>query len=261
MSYILDALRRLEQDKERTRRGTNPVEAVLVPDLDEPQRSIRRRWWWVGIGAALLAVVIGTTYWLTRRTLVFSTVQVQEGASPYLASAQRGEDRPASPSFPKAASQAHRPRPSGEEPSAPPGSRPTQSTLHSPSTPSPEREEAEIPTPSIQETASRPIGPGSRGQPPTSAREDVLATPKETVAMSRESPEHEVILPWEGEEIRINAIAWSRDKSQRFALVNLKTVHEGDRVQGLSVVEIEEDGVVFEQGGTKYRVRLSVGRR
>jgi hypothetical protein len=79
--------------------------------------------------------------------------------------------------------------------------------------------------------------------------------------MSQESLEDEVILPWKGEEIRINAIAWSRDKSQRFALVNLKTVHEGDQVQGLSVVEIEEDGVVFEQGGTKYRVRLSVGRR
>jgi type II secretory pathway component PulC len=89
----------------------------------------------------------------------------------------------------------------------------------------------------------------------------VFATPKEVVAMSQEGFEDEVILPWKGEEIKINAIAWSRDRNQRFALVNLKTVREGDKVQGLSVVEIEEDGVVFEQGGTKYRVTVSAGRR
>ena len=252
MSYILDALRRLEQDKERTRRGTNPVEAVLVPDLDGPETADPRRFWWVGIGVVLLAVAIGTTYWVTRRTLVFSTVRVQEEASQHLASVQHGDDRPARPSFPEGASSSFRPRPSGEEPSDPSGSR---------STPSPEREPAEIPASSVQEPVSQPIGPGSGGQPPTSAREDVLATPEETVALSRESFEDEVILPWKGEEIKINAIAWSRDKNQRFALVNLKTVREGDQVQGLSVVEIEEDGVVFERGGTKYRVRLSGGRR
>jgi len=252
MSYILDALRRLEQDKERTRRGTNPVEAVLVPDLDGPETPDRRRFWWVGVGVVLLAVAIGTTHWVTRRNLFFSTVRVQEEASQHLASAQRGDDRPARPSFPEGASSSFRPRPSGEEPADHSGNR---------STPSPERERAEIPVPSGPETASQPIGPAEGSQLPTSGREDALAAPKETVALSRESFQDEVILPWRGEEIKINAIAWSRDRNQRFALVNLKTVHEGDQVQGLSVVEIEEDGVVFEQGGTKYRVRLSVGRR
>jgi hypothetical protein len=246
MSYILDALRRLEQDKERTRRGTSPVEAVLAPDLDGPEKADRRRFWWVGIGVVLLAVAIGTTYWITRRTLVFSNVQVQEEASPHLASAQHRDDRPARPSFPEA---------------VPSGSRSTQLTPSSPPILPPERERAEVPTPSIQETASQPIGPAEGSQPLVSAREDALATQKETVAMSRETFDREVILPWKGDEIKINAIAWSRDRNQRFALVNLKTVREGDRVQGLSVVEIEEDGVVFEQGGTKYRVSLSVGRR
>ena len=246
MSYILDALRRLEQDKERTRRGTNPVDAVLVPDLDEPQRAVRRRWWWMGIGVFLLAVVIGTTYWVTRRTLVSSTVQVQEDPSAHHASAQQGDDSPERTSLPEAASS---------------GSLPKQLTARSPSTPAPARERTEVATPSLRETVSHPIGPGSGSQPLTSAREDLLSVPEETMGSSRESFEREAILPWRGEEIKINAIAWSRDRNKRFALVNLKTVHEGDQVQGLSVVEIEEDGVVFEQGGTKYRVRLSVGRR
>jgi hypothetical protein len=254
MSYILDALRRLEQDKERTRRGANPVEAVLVPDLDGPERADRRRFWWVGIGVVLLAVAIGATYWVTRRTVVSSTVrvQVQEEASRQLASARHGDDRPVRSTMPEGGSSSFRAPSPDVEPSDPTGRR---------SAPSTERESPEIPAPSVREPASRPIGSGPESQPPTSAREDMLDTPEEMVALSPERFEEEVILPWEGEEIRINAIAWSRDREQRFALVNLKTVHEGDRVEGLSVVEIEEDGVVFERGGTKYRVRLSVGRR
>ena len=39
-------------------------------------------------------------------------------------------------------------------------------------------------------------------------------------------------------------------------MVNLKTVHEGDQVEGLAVVEIQGNGIVFEEGGTKYRVLL-----
>jgi len=68
--------------------------------------------------------------------------------------------------------------------------------------------------------------------------------------------EGEVIQEWRGSDIKINAIAYSRDERNRFALVNLKTVHEGDRVEGLAVVEIQENGIVFEEGGTKYRVLL-----
>jgi len=243
MSYILDALRRLEQDKERTRRGTNPVEAVLVPDLDGPRKEDRSRFWWLGVGVVLLAAAVATTYWITRQTLVFSTAQVEEHASQQLASVEHGDKRPEPTSIPEAASSRNR-----SKQLAPP----------SPSTPSPERERAEVATPSIRETASRPIGPGSSSQSPTSAREDLLATPEEAMALPRESFEDGYILPWTGEEIKINAIAWSRDRKQRFALVNLKTVREGDQFDGLSVVEIEEDGVVFEQGGTKYRVTVSV---
>ena len=66
----------------------------------------------------------------------------------------------------------------------------------------------------------------------------------------------EVIQVWRGSDIKINAIAYSRDERSRFAVVNLKTVHEGDQVEGLAVVEIQENGIVFEEGGTKYRVLL-----
>ncbi len=92
-----------------------------------------------------------------------------------------------------------------------------------------------------------------------SAGEDALASRQERAAVSREASEGEVIQEWRGSEIKINAIAYSRDERSRFAVVNLKTVHEGDRVEGLAVVEIQENGIVFEEGGTKYRV--SLGKR
>jgi hypothetical protein len=89
--------------------------------------------------------------------------------------------------------------------------------------------------------------------------EDTLAGRQERSAMSRQVSEAEVIQEWKGSDIKINAIAYSRDERGRFAVVNLKTVHQGDRVEGLTVVEIQENGIVFKEGGTKYRV--SLGKR
>jgi hypothetical protein len=75
-------------------------------------------------------------------------------------------------------------------------------------------------------------------------------------AFSEEAYEGEVYEEWRGPEIKINAIAYSRDEDARFAVVNLKTVHVGDQVEGLAVVEIQENGIIFEEGGTKYKVLL-----
>ena len=132
MSYILDALRRLEQDKERTRRGANPVEAVMVPDFEEAETRDRRRFWWVGIGVLLLAVVSGATYWITRQTLVSPTDQAREESSPRLSSAAPGEDRPGPSSFPEEFSSASRQRPSVHERSVRSAARPTSSTASAP---------------------------------------------------------------------------------------------------------------------------------
>jgi hypothetical protein len=217
MSYILDALRRLEQDKELAKRGASPMEAVFVPDIEGVEEPERMRLWWVGAGVVLLITVIALTYWITRHTFVPPTEHALEGTAPQLSSAQPGYDPPA-------------PAPSP-----------------------PLRKPAEVLDP------SPPIRAEAGSQPVVSVGEDVLASRQERAAMSREVSEGEVIQEWRGSEIKINAIAYSRDEGSRFAVVNLKTVHKGDRVEGLAVVEIQENGIVFEEGGTKYRV--SLGKR
>ncbi len=92
MSYILDALRRLEQDKELAKRGASPMEAVLVPDIEGVEEPERMRLWWVGAGVVLLVTVIALTYWITRHTLVPPTEHAREGTAPQLSSAQPGYD-------------------------------------------------------------------------------------------------------------------------------------------------------------------------
>ena len=235
MSYILDALRRLEQDKELAKRGASPMEAVFVPDIEGVETPERMRFWWVGAGVVLLVAAIALTYWITRHTLVPPTEHALEGTAPQLSSAQPGYDPSPPAPVPEAASSSFQILPSDREPTAP------SPTLGKP---------AEVTNP------SPPIRAEAGSQPVVSVGEDGLASRQERAAMSREASEGEVIREWTGSGIKINAIAYSRDERSRFAVVNLKTVHEGDRVEGLAVVEIQENGIVFEEGGTKYRVLL-----
>ena len=193
------------------------------------------RLWWVGAGVVLLVTVIALTYWITRHTLVPPTEHAREGTAPQLSSAQPGYDPPPPAPSPEAASSSFQPLPSDRERTAP-----------SP----PLRKPAEVTDP------SPPVRAEAGSQPVVSAGEDALASLQERAAMSREASEGEVIQVWRGSEIKINAIAYSRDERSRFAVVNLKTVHEGDYLEGLAVVEIQENGIVFEKDGTKYRVLL-----
>ena len=56
--------------------------------------------------------------------------------------------------------------------------------------------------------------------------------------------------------ISIGAIAWSTESDKRFAVVNHKTVHEGDHVSGLEVAEIGKDGIIFRDGSETYKVLM-----
>jgi Type II secretion system protein B len=253
MSYILDALRRLEQDKERARRGQNPMEAVLVPDLEQAEKPGRRLFWWTGVAFVLIAVVFAAAYWIPRSAIVFSTPQVREetSSSPLQAhplSESMAPTRLAAPESPFT-----RPPPPDRERFAPPGSgsAPSGPTVTPDSPVQVARQE--IPAPPVPQTASQSIEAEEKRQAPAYDSPDTLSRIMDT---PREARESEVIRDWQGEEIKVNAIAWTQNAKSRFAVVNLKTVREGDEVQGLSVVRIEEDGVVFEQGGTKYRVSL-----
>ena len=253
MSYILDALRRLEQDKERAKRGTNPVEAVLVPDLEAEERSERKRFGWVFVGLVVVVAVIAATYWITRRTLVSPGDHVREGKAPHLAAVRPGYDRLPPRPAPEAGPSSLRALPPLRERTVSPATHEAEvpaSSSKPEATPHLTPFEAE-PIPLRDEERRRPAvftGEGA-GQP--AGQHDSVMFP--------DASEAEVIQRWRGSEIKINAIAYSRHRQNRFAVVNLKTVHEGDLFEDLVVAEIQEKGILFERAGKKYKVLL--GRR
>jgi hypothetical protein len=106
MSYILDALRRLEQDKELAKRGASPMEAVFIPDIEGVEAPEQMRLWRVGAGVVLLVTVIALTHWITRHTLAPPTEHAREGTAPQLSSAQPGYDL-SPPRFPRRRQQPH----------------------------------------------------------------------------------------------------------------------------------------------------------
>jgi hypothetical protein len=228
MSYILDALRRLEQDKELAKRGASPMEAVLVPDVEGVEEPERMRLRWLGGGVVLLIAAIALTYWITRNTLAPPAEHARDGAATQLSSTRPASDPPPPFSRSETASSSFQPPPLEPQRTAP----------------------AQV------ASSSPPVRSEERALPAYSAEGIRAPSHQETVAMVPDEAEPEIIQEWRGSEIKINAIAYSRDVRSRFAVVNLKTVHEGDRFEGLAVVEIQENGIVFEDGGTKYRVLL-----
>lgn len=258
MSYILDALRRLEQDKEKSKRGANPMEAVLLPDVGGAERPARKRLWLAATGIFLLLAVIAVTSWVTRHVVV-STEPAAEGTIPPVASA-----------------------PPGRAASEPPFLSEVESSSFEPLRPGTGRKVSASTPPAFRIPEKRPSPPSSEGPQDTpepsspvraeevdlravSEEEEGLPDPEPEPDDANESDFEEEVLEegfiedWQGSDIKINAIAYSRDAENRFAVVNLKTVHEGDQVDGLSVVSIQENGIVFEWEGTRYRVLL--GRR
>ena len=254
MSYILDALRRLEQDKERAKKGANPMEAVLVPDIEGTESPARNRFWWTGAGLVLLVTVIAATYWITRRSLDVPTQQAVEGMVPHLSSAPSGYDLSSVPaSSPETASSPIQPLREAPEPPVPSPKRAGSSLpvpASVPSSPSPLRKPAEA------VDSSLPVRTEGGSRPAVSTGPGVGSAPQEGNAPWRDVPEDEGIEDWTGSEFKINAIAYSRDARRRFAVINLKTVREGDQFEGLSVVAIQENGVVLEKEGRKYRILL-----
>ncbi len=229
MSYILDALRRLDQDKENTRKGVNPMEAVLSPPRAEEVSRPVNRFRLAAVGAGVLVVVVILTYWVTRHSL-------QPGSTP--------PGKKTAVSLPDGSGDA------GTLAGARPGTLAASPTPLPPGTAPPAREvypvrpaaPPAVPAAPIERGRVAATAPPPRSMSPYPAvAQPGLGRPVET----RSRP-----------DLKISAIVWSPEKEERFAVVNLKTVHEGDLFEGLLVEEIQEDGIVFEVVGRGERFRV-----
>ncbi len=243
MSYILDALRRLEQDKEMAKKGVNPMEAILTPDVLFEKKTGGNRVWWFFLGMLLLITIIIATYGITKRIMFASHLNSKEDS--VAVDMNKALDR----SSPAAEKQEEIAVTVMDKISLTEDRRQISSSVDSP-TPK------EISSPLVNlEKGDTHTGNVKRQEP-------LLPVKREKPHFIEEVPEKtervmeniETISPWRGEKIQISAIVWSQKGENRFAVVNLKTVREGDYVAGLELYEIFENGIILKDGGEKYKV-------
>ena len=258
MSYILDALRRLEQDKTRARKGVDPLRSFGEPARPVQGRTEKRRILWLSAGFLLLLVTaLVVAYWLVHHS----------DSAP---ETRRVSEKPEAITT------------SGTGPRA-------TGVFSPPGTPSPlPRNESAVESPDLSAVrssslyngrgSSRPLSSRTsltksplpdqeRGTPPDSSHEDEKAyssvhrekIPDSTTQARSSVSQSSVQRSTSGHKqsgLKVSAIVWSHDRDKRFAVVNLKTVYEGDLIGDLAVVEILEDGIVFEEEGETFEVML-----
>jgi hypothetical protein len=119
------------------------------------------------------------------------------------------------------------------------------------------KKEAEMPSAPLY--TSRAVPPNVPGKETLPSKK----TEKETIAGKSEEKHEPYVKPGRfagipvkrsnETEIEIQAIAWSKDPTNRLAVINGLILREGESIDNVAVVDIGKDAVVFEKGGQKWK--------
>lgn len=225
MSFILDALKKLEKEKAaRVGGNVNISDGILRNDYCNGGRRGRRPAPFIAVAGgifflALILVAAGIFLWRGRngeseRMSTAGDANVQEGAA----------------AFP-------------EPP--PPAASPAQVVRESPPAP---------PAPS-----ATPVSPAPS---PAAPVESAPPLPPPVAAGENAGETHQAGAPV-GNSPVVSGIAWQQDRSSRRAVVNGVLVSEGKMAGGAKVVEIKQSSVRFSSNGRAFEVTISspvVGR-
>jgi hypothetical protein len=271
VSTILNALKKLEQEHKINKTGETlqPAQTLFnrrslgYESWRDRLRHFNIRWTWVAI--ALIGLVVG---YIVAGPDPAPTQPTPVQSSDLVALADRPES-PASPvdrvepgpaeipgrTFPMAAAPQSAPSPV----EAPP--------------PDPKPLETEIietkPLAAARKSVERSLAPLPEGSPRERAP---LATPLDPTASAPEDqetgPEPELITSKDPQSsglfsqaarltdgrLEVQAIVWSPVAGDRMAVINNQIIHQGNTVEGFSVVEIGQDQVLVKEGGQYYVV-------
>ena len=233
MSYILDALKKADAEREQGRvPGLHTPMANLEADL--PPLGGRPPAWVMGLGAVLVLAALGSAWWWTRPV---ATTPVTPTA-PILTQA---------------------PTPSLAATPTPLSARSVSAT---PVTPSPARAQAAAPTPQTEMrspvvTPPQTVSPAPAATPAKpSTRAPIHVDPATTTSTQvpnlAELPEDvRRSLP----ALTVSGAMYSDQPASRMLLINNRVFHEGDQpVAGLVLEEIRLKSAVFRYRGTRYAV-------
>ncbi|UDL03283.1 general secretion pathway protein GspB [Marinobacter sp. CA1] len=248
MSYILDALRKSESERQQ---GRVPDFAQQVQMIHRPRRQRRSVIIWVILALALLlnAGVLAYLFWPGHRT---------DAVTPAMASAPQTTE-PAATQLANATGVAE------------PALAPTHSVPTTPAPTTPATAEAasvslsdSTPPPGLTDDPVSQQGDPGVSQPSERPTVIVPSTPRPlpaTAASTAESTSrvpHLVELPLSFQrsvpDLIFNSHIYASDPAARRVMINDHYLRIGDRFDGLRVERITEQGVVLSQNGVKFRV-------
>jgi general secretion pathway protein B len=242
MSYILDALRRAEADRERERGRVPGLHTPPLPGSEAAPAAGQRRWLpWAG-GGLLLVVGIGTGLWWagSPRETAPAPAAVTPTPAPVMPDTARAphDAAPAAPTLPAPAAQdapqaTMAPAP---QPAASPYLPPPPATTTPAAPPAVPAAQAAVPA-----RATAPVPAASAGA--TSAEAPLPRLAELPESLRREIP-----------KLVISGSVYSDDPASRFLIVNGEVQHEGAKLGAELVLEqIRPHELVLRFRGQRYR--------
>ena len=238
MSYILDALRRAQSERER---GSVPGLHSQNLAHSEPQEPSGSRTWLVWLGALML---IAAAAWLMLR---------DESAPPQPSQAIKPQPPSATPAPDAVVSQT---APDGQRQGQ---SAPIQAPLLSPpnapklsvATATPRPQAASAPAPDSN-APSKPTPPTNAVPPAKPAAVASATVGNTTAALPEGVPAN---LRDQLPALNITGAVYAQDPAQRLLLVNNVLMRQGDKVRAdLTLERIELKSAVFNHQGTRFRL-------
>jgi general secretion pathway protein B len=220
MSFILDALKKLEQEKAARRSGNVNISDEILRGNHRVSRTAKRTVPMsalvVGLGFVLLVLAVAATVLLRQRNVVREPESASvetHAATQQTIVAERAPEAPA---------------PRMQEP--------------------PPVREAAPPTP-----RSEPLSPS----PPRASRPEATAKTSPPATSSDRGSDSYQGDASAGGNLTVSGIAWQDDRSSRRAVVNGALLSEGKMVGGAKIKEIMPNGVRFSSNGRTFEITLS----
>lgn len=252
MSLILEALRKMEQDR-RSRRAAGDLRPEVLRYRGEtaPQKS--RPYLLVGAGLMLLLGGLAAGFLLKGQHATTVSAPSEKEPAPASAAlieappatvvvAPKAPAPPAAPALPASTASA--------SPSIPPASRPAPAeAVSAPEVAASEDDQAEV------QVAPKPkrVRKGASAAKPS-------VTPSARVSYAKRPGQNRGDELQPGiPDITISGIAWQDERNLRRAVLNGTLVGEGAEVAGARVVEIRENRVRLSRGGRLFDVVFSSG--
>jgi general secretion pathway protein B len=249
MSLILDALRKMEQDR-NSRRGSALDIRPEVLRYRAASRKRPRSWLPWAVGVVLLTCGVGAGFLLKGNHATPVSGDIATAPLPPTAAVSTAPVSTVAPTIPV-------------DPIAPVA--PVATVPVAPAAPAliemaPTRGPAAIARPQAVPVSSVPAVRSAPLRRPVAAAP--AARPEEPVGKSRVKAAHREdsgVTQGAPADIAITGIAWQDERSLRRAVINGTLVGEGAEIAGAHVIEIREDRVRLSRGGQVFDAAFSAG--